>query len=111
MTELINDPLGDASRAFDLLREHARPAMMHAVMLKDHAIAEALAEVQPLWTKEEIRRRCVIIRSVGDPREQLFVDGIAVLVFEEPEMVQEWRDDRLIITYVQKFKRVRAVKT
>ena len=106
----ITDPLGDAARALDLLAESVRPAMMHAVMLKDRAIADALAEVQPLWTTEEIRRRCVIIRSVGDPREQLFVDGIAVLVFEAPEMVQEWRDDRLVITYTQKFKRVRSVK-
>jgi prevent-host-death family protein len=30
-----------------------------------------------------------LIRSVGDSRETLFVDGVAVLVFEEPHTVQD----------------------
>ncbi len=106
----ITDALGDAARAFDLLTERVRPAMVQATLQKDAAISEALATIQPAWTAEEIRRRCVIIRSVGDQLEQLFVDGILVLKLFPPEFVQEWRDDRLVITITQKFSRVRAAK-
>jgi hypothetical protein len=106
----IDDPLGDAARAFDWLREHVTPAMIRLTASKDRAIGEALQAIQPLWTCQEIARRCVFLRSVGSEGETLFVDGIAVLIFEPGETTQEWRDDRLVITYTQKFKRVQAVK-
>jgi hypothetical protein len=59
---------------------------------------------------EEIAPPLRVSRSVGSERETLFVDGIAVLVFEPGETTQEWRDDRIVITHTQKFKRVQAVK-
>lgn len=105
----ITDALGDAARALDLLKTKGFPAVPTLAILKDRAISEALKEIQPLWTDAEIARRCVIFRSVGDPRETLFVDGIAVLVFDEPQATQEWTDSNLTITFTQTFKRVRAV--
>lgn len=108
--QVIDDALGDAARALDLLKTKGWPAVPTLAILKDRAISEALKEIQPLWTDAEIARRCVIFRSVGDPRETLFVDGIAVLTFEEPQAVQTWTADQLSITFTQKFRRIQAVK-
>jgi hypothetical protein len=108
--QVIDDALGDAARAFDWLTRHVTPAQVQLTVSKDRAISEALTAIQPLWTSEEIGRRCVLMRSVGSQGETLFVDGIAVLVFEPGEVVQEWKDDRLVITITQKFRRIRAAK-
>jgi hypothetical protein len=108
--QVIDDALGDAARALDWLRDHVTPAQVQLTVAKDHAISHALATIQPLWTREEIGRRCVLLRTIGNEAETLFVDGIAVLVFEPGETVQEWQNDRLIITHTQRFRRVQAVK-
>jgi hypothetical protein len=105
----IDDPLGDTSRALDWLRDHATPAQMQLTVAKDQAISQALAAIQPLWTREEIGRRCVLVRAIGHQGETLFVDGIAVLVLDPPQTTQEWKADSLVLTITQKFKRVRAV--
>lgn len=103
------DPMKDMCGALDLLREITTPAMLHLTALKDHAIAQALQSVQPVWTKEEIGRRCVFLRTLGSEVETLHVDGIPVIVFYPGETVQEWKQDRLIVTHTQKFSRVQAV--
>jgi hypothetical protein len=104
------DALKDMCDGLDWLRDHVTSAMVQLTASKDRAISQALAAIQPLWTSEEIAHRCVLMRSIGSETETLFVDGRAVVIFEPGEATQEWRDDRLIVTYTQKFKRVQAVK-
>lgn len=104
------DPLGNIAAGFDWLRDHATPVQAQLTFSKDRAITEALQAVQPLWTKDEIARRCVIVRCVGSEAEELFVDGQVVLKMWPPEYTQQWHDDRVVITCTQKFKRIQAVK-
>jgi hypothetical protein len=104
------DPLKDMSEGLDWLRSQTLPAQIQVMVAKDRAITEALQAIQPLWTKEEIGRRCLLMRCIGSEIEQLFVDGQVVLVFQPSETKQEWHDDRLVITITQKFKRVQMVK-
>lgn len=100
------DALKNMADGFDWLREHVTPVQVQFSFAKDRAISEALQAVQPLWTREEIASRCLIVRCVGSETEQLFVDGTMVLKFEPAEFTQEWFDDKLVITYTQKFRRV-----
>lgn len=104
------DPLKDMAEGLDWLRTHVTPAVVQFNFSKDRAISEALAAIQPLWTKDEVARRCVLVRSLGSEGEQLFVDGQLVIRFSPAEFTQEWHDDRLVITCTQKFKRLQMVK-
>lgn len=104
------DAMKDMCQGLDWLREHTTPAMIQMNIAKDRAIGEALAAVQPLWTKEEVGRRCVFLRTVGSEPETLHVDGIPVLVFYPGEVAQEWKDDKLVVTYTQKYRRVEMLK-
>jgi hypothetical protein len=104
------DAMKDMCAGIDWLRDRVTPAVVQLEISKDRAISEALAEIQPLWTKEEIRRRCVFLRTVGSQLETLHVDGVPVIVFYPGETTQEWKDDRLVVTYTQKYKRVRMVQ-
>lgn len=103
------DAMKDMCEGLDWLREHVSPAMVQLSVMKDRAISEALQTIQPLWTPEEIKKRCVFVRPVGNEIETLVVDGIAVIVFYPGETVQEWKEDRLIITHTQKYRRIQAV--
>lgn len=104
------DPLKDMAEGLDWLRTHVQPAQVAFNFSKDRAISQALQAIQPLWTRDEIARRCVMVRCVGSEGEQLFLDGRVVMRFEPAEFTQEWHDDRLVITCIQKFKRVQMVK-
>jgi len=106
----VIDAMKDMCDGLDWLREHTTPAMIQLTIAKDRAIAEALAAIQPLWTSEEVGRRCVLLRTVGSALETLHVDGIPVIVFYPGEATQEWKDDKLVVTYTQKYRRVRAVE-
>jgi len=104
------DPLKDMAEGLDWLRTHVQLAQVSFNFAKDRAISEALAAIQPLWTRDEIGRRCVLLRCIGSEAEQLFVDGQLVIKFEPTEFEQQWHDDRLVITCTQKFKRVHLVQ-
>lgn len=106
---MIENPLKDMCNGLDWLQQHLTPAMIQLSASKDRAIGEALQAIQPLWTQEEIRRRCVFLRSLGDEIETLHVDGTPVLVFYPGETTQVWKEDRLVVTYTQKYKRVRMM--
>lgn len=105
------DAMKDMCESLDWLRAHTTPAMVQLSVAKDHAITEALAAIQPLWTKEEVARRCVLLRTVGSQLETLHVDGIPVVVFYPGETTQEWKEDKLVVTYTQKYRRVEVVRT
>lgn len=105
------DAMKDMCESLDWLRAHTTPAMVQLSVTKDHAITEALAAIQPLWTKEEVARRCVLLRTVGSQLETLHVDGIPVVVFYPGETTQEWKEDKLVVTYTQKYRRVEVVRT
>ena len=100
------DPLKDMADGLDWLRDNTTAPLLQLAVSKDKAIAEALQAVQPLWTKDEIARRCMMVRCVGAEREELFVDGRCALVFYPAEAKQEWHDDKLVLTYTQRFKRI-----
>lgn len=110
MSETLIDPMKDICEGLDWLKDRVLPAHARVEFLKDQVITEALMAIQPLWTKEEIRRRCLLVRCVGSQIEELFVDGVMVVQFEPPETSQEWKEDRLVITCTQKFKRIQSVK-
>jgi hypothetical protein len=104
------DPMKDMCAGLDWLTKYVTPAMIQLTASKDAAISQALSEIQPLWTKEEIARRCVFLRTVGSEVETLHVDGVPVLVFYPGETTQEWKEDRIVLTHTQKYKRVRVVQ-
>lgn len=78
----------------------------HMVGKMEDEIRSALNQFWPVWTLEDVKRRCRIVRIAGSPVETLCADGIPLLEMHPVESTMERTADSYIIRYSRKFRRL-----
>lgn len=72
----------------------------------DDEIRAALNQFWPVWTLEDVKRRCRIARIAGSPVETLCADGIPLLEMHPVESTMERTADSYVIRYTRRFRRL-----
>lgn len=70
----------------------------------DDEVRSALNAFWPVWTLDDVKRRCQIVRVAGQPLEILCADGIPLLEIYPVETSMELKGDRYVMTMTRRFR-------
>lgn len=86
------------------VKEQVAAACIALTSKMEVEIREALNAFWPVWTLEDVKRRCQIVRC-GET-ETLYADGIPLLEMHPPEQSIERTDVSYIVRVTRKFRRL-----
>lgn len=91
------------------ITDYIKPAMHDMVAKKEGEIKGALDDLWGVWSLEDIKQRCQLVRLVGSPVETLVVDGVPALEIHPLQFAEPMLDgDRYVVRVTQVFRRLRS---
>lgn len=79
------------------ISDYIKPVCGALAAKTDSEIKGALDDFWGVWSLEDIKRRCQLVRVAGSPVETLYADGVPILEIHPLEFPEpEWVGDRYV---------------